>query len=124
MASKKDGGLGVRDLPTFNKALLAKQAWRIIKYPNSLLAKTLRNKYHPHSSFMEVKVSPLSSFTWRFILSTRDLIKRGLKKVVGSVHEVNIWDDPWIPRLPNFRIFSHRAREDDGPQVLSDLMVE
>lgn len=42
-------------------------------------------------------MSPVSSFTWRSILSARDMIKKGLKKVVGSGHEVNIWNDPGIP---------------------------
>lgn len=123
VASKKDGGLGMRDLLMFNKALLAKQAWRIIKFGHSLLPKTLKNKYHPHTSFMETKVSPICSFTWRSIMSARDLIKKGLKKVVGSGHEVNIWEDSWVPRLPQFHIFCYGACEEDGPQVVSDLMV-
>lgn len=73
---------------------------------------------------METKLIPLASFTWRSILSARDMIKKGLKKVVGSGHEVNIWEDPWVPRLPQFHIFSHGARNDDGPHVVSDLMVD
>lgn len=73
---------------------------------------------------METKVSPLASFTWRSLLSARDLLKKGLKKVVGSVYAVNIWEDPWVPRLPHFCIFSQGARNADGPQVVSDLMVD
>lgn len=51
--SKKEGSLGMRNLPDFNKALLAKQAWRIMKFPNSLMAKTLENKYFSSFIFYE-----------------------------------------------------------------------
>lgn len=44
-ASKKDEGLGIRDLKSFNIALLGKQAWKIIKNPSFLLARVLKAKY-------------------------------------------------------------------------------
>uniref|UniRef100_A0A803NNI2 RNase H type-1 domain-containing protein n=1 Tax=Cannabis sativa TaxID=3483 RepID=A0A803NNI2_CANSA len=43
--SKSHGGLGFRSLVHFNQALLAKQAWRILKHPNSTVAKI--SPHHP-----------------------------------------------------------------------------
>lgn len=52
-ASKRDGGLGIRDMMAFNKALLAKQAWKLITCPSSLLARVYRAKYYRKTEFLE-----------------------------------------------------------------------
>jgi hypothetical protein len=46
--SKRDGGLGFRDLYGFNLAMLAKQAWRMLIAPDSLCAQVLKAKYYPN----------------------------------------------------------------------------
>ena len=47
---KSMGGMGFRDLKTFNEALPAKQAWRLATNDKSLLHCILKAKYFPRSS--------------------------------------------------------------------------
>jgi hypothetical protein len=44
--SKAHGGMGFRDLCNFNSALLAKQIWRLWKFPGSLIANIMKAKYY------------------------------------------------------------------------------
>jgi hypothetical protein len=46
-SNKAAGGLGFHDLHIFNLAMLARQSWRLLKYPDSLCAKVLKAKYFP-----------------------------------------------------------------------------
>jgi hypothetical protein len=48
---KASGGLGYRDLECFNMALLAKQGWRLLQEPDTLVAKVIREKYYPVGLF-------------------------------------------------------------------------
>ena len=115
MARRLKGGW-VRNLVVFNKAMLAKQAWRVLKYQESLMAKVLKNKYFPNTTLMKPKVSPMASFAWKSILSVRDLLDKGIRKVVGNGIHIDIWDDPWIPTLPRYRVIP-REKRDNGPQT-------
>jgi hypothetical protein len=51
--SKFHGSTGFRDLEVFNKALLAKQGWRLLKFPDSLVAKVMQEKYYPGGGFLK-----------------------------------------------------------------------
>jgi hypothetical protein len=45
--SKAMGGMGLRELEyCFNKALLAKQGWHMIKQLDSLVAQIIKEKYY------------------------------------------------------------------------------
>jgi hypothetical protein len=49
---KEIGGMGFRELDCFNMAMLAKQGWRLLKFPDSLAARVFKEKYYPKSSFL------------------------------------------------------------------------
>lgn len=54
---KADGGLRLREIQTFNQALLAEIAWCMITSLNCLLARTLLGKYCHTSSILDIEAS-------------------------------------------------------------------
>lgn len=58
-------GLGFRDLRLFNQALLARQAWRLLEFPDSLCARLFKSKYHPNGRLEDTVVSGNRSPTWQ-----------------------------------------------------------
>ena len=103
---KGRGGIGLRDLGFFNEALLAKQVWRLMNNPSSLLAKVFKSKYFPRCSILEANANGKGSYAWRSILSARDLISKGSVWRVGSGTGVRIWGDRWLPGSQNHCIIS------------------
>ncbi|XP_050365642.1 uncharacterized mitochondrial protein AtMg00310-like [Argentina anserina] len=53
--SKSNGGLRFHDLHEFNLALLAKQCWRLLQFPDSIWAMTMKARYFPKCSFFQLK---------------------------------------------------------------------
>lgn len=76
--SKCKGRMGFRDLHVFNKALLAKQGWRLLSNPESLVARIFKEKYYPSGSFMEVKIGSRPSYAWRSLCQDREVLELGL----------------------------------------------
>ncbi|KAA3488442.1 reverse transcriptase [Gossypium australe] len=53
---KDDRGMGFKDLTKFNVTILAKQGWRILLHPTSLMARILRSKYFPNTRFLSTQL--------------------------------------------------------------------
>jgi hypothetical protein len=101
--SKHNGGMGFRDMPLFNQAMLAKQGWRLLVNPDSLVAKVLKGKYYPQGDFLSATKRKRSSETWRAILCGREALKKGLIKRIGPGDLVNIWSN-WIAGLRSMKL--------------------
>ncbi|XP_056855145.1 uncharacterized protein LOC130504548 [Raphanus sativus] len=102
--SKENGGLGFRDMEDFNQALLAKQAWRLLNNPESLIAQIYKGRYFNNRSFMDCGKGIRPSYAWRSILFGRDLLQKGLIKSIGDGASTFVWSEKWImddtPRRP------------------------
>lgn len=90
---KEGGGLGFRDLTLFNKALLAKQVWKIISNPDSHVARVYKARYHKYSDIMEAKVGNNPSFIWRSLCWGREALAGGLFWKIGKGDTVNAYKD-------------------------------
>lgn len=72
---KSHGGMGCRDLTSFNRALLAKQAWKLLHNHSSIFTLYFKAMYHPH----------LRHHFWNLILGSFILGKRSSKSWVWLV---------------------------------------
>jgi hypothetical protein len=73
---KRKGGMGFRELRLFNRALLAKQAWRLVMYPESLCARLLKAKYYPDGDLLDTAFIKNISPYWQGITHGLDLLKK------------------------------------------------
>lgn len=115
--SKDKGGLDFRDLVMFNRALLAKQFWRILNEPDSLVASILQAKYFPHTTIMDAKLGSRSSLAWRSILASKDLINSDAIWKIGDGCDVRVWGDKWLPIQTSFSVQSPRTLAAENMRV-------
>lgn len=116
------GGLGFKDIQTFNTALLAKLPWRMITNPDCLLARVLLGKYCHKTSLLKVKPSKGASHGWTGILAGRDLLISQLGRVIGDGTEIKVWQDSWISTSAHCIPFGP-IKEGDSDLRVFDLLV-
>ncbi|CAL9226107.1 unnamed protein product [Arabidopsis halleri] len=96
MLPKVLGGFGFKDLQCFNQALLAKQAWRLLHDSDSLFSQLFKSRYFLNSDFLNAPKGTRPSYAWQSILFGRDLLKAGLKRVIGNGEQTSVWIDKWL----------------------------
>ncbi|GAV91359.1 hypothetical protein CFOL_v3_34755 [Cephalotus follicularis] len=134
-----EGGLGIRDMKTWNKALLLKQIWSLLTVDN-LWVKWCHAYLLRSTNFWAAPVRGLLSWSWRHILLLRPLARAHLIYKCGSGERFSLWFDPWLQGDSIHALYGRRVMYDTGlgsqarvkdvlregqwcwPQVSGDLM--
>lgn len=99
---KSKGGLGIRPAAVFNKAAMAKLAWKIISEPDNWWVKLVILKYLRTNNFFSVPKKSGQSLAWKGILDARSLILEGMQWLVGNGSTINLWTFNWCYPFPLF----------------------
>ncbi|PNT75005.1 hypothetical protein BRADI_1g26161v3 [Brachypodium distachyon] len=106
--------MSFRDLRIFNQALLAKQAWRLLMFPDSLCARLLKARYYPHGKLTDTAFIQNTSLGWQGIMHGLELFKKGIIWRIRSGSQVQIWRDNWIPRAPESKRVEDLINQDNN----------
>lgn len=99
---KMAGSMSFKDFGCFNSTLLAKQLWRILIVPKSLVATIFKEKCFQYGNLTEAQVRENSSWIWKIMISVRDLLEAGIIWRIGNNTKITIWEDKWLPSPSSF----------------------
>ncbi|CAL9015940.1 unnamed protein product [Prunus brigantina] len=119
---KSEGGLGFRDLNTFNLSLLGKQAWKLIHDPNTYWAKLIKARYFPNCEFMNVVAGHCPSWGCVSLLEGREVIKKNLRHQVFNGLNTKIWQDRWLLPLHHGFVDPLTNVPSNAPQLVSEIL--
>ncbi|GJW47654.1 hypothetical protein Tco_0079300 [Tanacetum coccineum] len=97
---KKEGGLGIRRLDHFNKALMVSHIWKLLSLKESLWVKWIHVYKLRNRSFWEIPYRGKMSWSWRNILKLRPLIREFIWSVIGNGSNTSMWFDKWCINSP------------------------
>jgi hypothetical protein len=115
--NKEKGGMGFREFSCFNKAMLAKQYWRLWNSPDSLVSRIMKAKYFPSCDVMEANLGSKPSYAWRSIFSSKYILEEGLYWRIGNGEKTRIWGEKWVPLPNSFTIHSPPSNGNEEMRV-------
>lgn len=96
-----EGGLAIKQLEDWNKALILLQLWRVVN-PNSqfLWASWVRDNHLNSKHFWVLKTPNDCSWIWRKVLQLRSLAIKYIHFHIGNGESTSLWFDLWLNTNP------------------------
>lgn len=90
-----------------NLALLTKLDWNLTFKDGSFWVDIIRDKTWENTIFClgPERVLRSASYTWRSIISSSEVLRKGIKWVIGDGKLVDIWNDRWCEASPQATIY-------------------
>lgn len=108
---KENGGLGIRDLGLFNKALMLKIVWQVAANEDKLWVQIMRAKYFPRGGFWGVKNSNGSSKLWKSIQELKEIFRDQIRWSISDGRDIPALNQPWYPGWQLQMIESNMQRD-------------
>nr|GFC62793.1 hypothetical protein [Tanacetum cinerariifolium] len=97
---KQEGGLGIRRLDHFNKALMVSHVWKLLSLKESLWVKWIHIYKLKNRSFWDILYRGKMSWSWRKLLLLRPLIRKFIWSCIGDGRTTFMWFDKWCVAGP------------------------
>ncbi|XP_058741519.1 uncharacterized mitochondrial protein AtMg00310-like [Vicia villosa] len=101
---KRDGGMGFRDFRAFNLAMVAKQGWKLLSNPTSLVSRFFKARYFPNSSFLDAKLGSNPRFLWRSLWKAKDVLCLDCRWSIRNGSNIKFLHEPWLRGSKDLRI--------------------
>ncbi|GKA91010.1 hypothetical protein Tco_0812880 [Tanacetum coccineum] len=114
---KQEGGLGVRRLDHFNKALMVSHVWKLLSLKESLWVKWIHVYKLNNRSFWDIPYRGTMSWSWRKLLLLRPLIREFIWSCIGD-DGLWKWPNDWLVKYPLLNSIPVPTIIDDNPDSL------
>jgi hypothetical protein len=94
---RKEGGLGLKRLETWNKAAMLNHIWNLFVQAGSLWVAWVEVNWLKGRSFWQVAIPNPCPWSWRKLLNLRDLAKQFIRFRIGDGNKAFLWYDHWHP---------------------------
>ncbi|XP_078168462.1 uncharacterized protein LOC144562969 [Carex rostrata] len=94
--SIENGGLGIRDMKTFNQALILKMVWQLASNSDKLWVQIFKAKYFSKAGLWAIKNKRDASPLWREIQDLKHILKDQLGWHVGQGTRIKALNEPWF----------------------------
>lgn len=96
-SSLKEGGLGIKTLKVFNKALMGKWLWRFLTEKEALWRMVVMGKYGAgeHVWFPNDIISSFGVSVWKKFRKGWDSFERNIAFEIGNGSSIRFWKDRW-----------------------------
>ncbi|GJW22667.1 hypothetical protein Tco_0033289 [Tanacetum coccineum] len=122
---KKEGGLGIRKLDVFNKALMISHIWSLLNRKESLWVRWIHAYKLNGRSFWNVPFRGNMTWGWRKVLQLRPMLWQYVWYKIGDGSMVSLWHDRWDHSSPLSDIVSsrdiHRAGLNMGTMIKESI---
>ncbi|KAK0571729.1 hypothetical protein LWI29_020657 [Acer saccharum] len=111
---KKEGGLGIKDLSSWNKALMIRHLWILIYGTNNLWSFWIKAYHLKGSNLWEAKAPYTCSWNWRKLLHLRPIVRPLIQHFIDNGSSTSLWFDNWHPDGPLLLKWSPRVVYDSS----------
>ncbi|GJT73883.1 auxin efflux carrier [Tanacetum coccineum] len=118
---KNEGGLGVKRLDIFNKALMSSHIWKLLIRKDSLWVKWIHTYKLRNRNFWDFPFRGSMTWAWRKILQLRPVIREFIWYRLGNGHDISLWYDKWCSISPLADVISNRDLHRVGLTTMSKV---
>ncbi|WMV18963.1 hypothetical protein MTR67_012348 [Solanum verrucosum] len=104
--SKKEGGMGIKNLKVQNQSLLLKWLWRFVSGEQGLWKDAIVSRYTMEGLWITKQVrSPYGVGLWRTIRNQWPKLWGNSRIVIGNGRRTSFWNDVWVGQYPLIQLY-------------------